>query len=454
MKSPPPSGLPPNPSVGSPSSMSVVVRRLTIFFGLVYFMQGVGQSSGLVSQPLFYYFKEGLGLGPAQTTEYLAILTIPWLIKPVYGLISDFVPLFGYRRKSYLYLANALAAAGFIWLTGLTAPGMIITAMFFTALGTAASDVLVDAVMVENGQETGQTKQFQATQWMWFNVATLFTSWFGGFLSQLLPPTSAFHIAALITVAAPLAVMLGTLFLVEETQATINLKQMKTTADGMLLALKSKSLWAVMIFLAFWSFSPSLGTPLYYHMIDRLQFSQGFIGWLGVYRAVGAVMGAWLYRKRLSTLMSTRTLVSLSIVLGAADTLATLWLVQPNLLDVSLPIGSERMALGTVSEVTAVALTLTFGIAEMIGLLTMLSLAADACPKQAEGFTFAALMSVFNFAAQISAIIGARLYVDVFDRDLTPLILISTVSTLACFLLFPLLKNMFTKSDEGPISTP
>jgi hypothetical protein len=36
---------------------------------------------------------------------------IPWLIKPIYGLISDFVPLFGQRRKSYFVLTSGIATA-------------------------------------------------------------------------------------------------------------------------------------------------------------------------------------------------------------------------------------------------------------------------------------------------------------------------------------------------------
>ena len=421
-----------------------------IFFGLVYFMQGIGQAGGLISQPLSYYFKEALGLDAAQATEYLAVLTIPWVIKPLYGLVSDFIPLFGYRRKSYLYLMNTLAAAAFLWLTGLSAPGMIVIALFLTALGTASSDVLVDALMVENGQAMGLTKQFQATQWLWFNVAAILTAWFGGYLSQTLDPASAFHMAAFITMLAPVAVMLGTLFLVQESKTTLNLDEMKATASSIRSALKSKTLWAVMIFLAFWNFSPSFGTPLYYHMIDTLKFSQGFIGWLGVYRALSSILGAWLYRQYLSGRLSTRQLVSLSIVLGAAGTLSTLLLITPNLLEVVAPIGRDGLVLGTVSEVIAVGLTLIFGIGEMIGLLTLLSLAADACPAQAEGFTFAALMSVFNFAAQASAIVGGRLYVDYFDRDLAPLIWISAVFTLSCFLLFPLLRTVFQSAENEP----
>ena len=40
--------------------------------------------------------------GPPDVTEFLAIFNFPWIIKPIYGVLSDLVPLFGYRRKSYL----------------------------------------------------------------------------------------------------------------------------------------------------------------------------------------------------------------------------------------------------------------------------------------------------------------------------------------------------------------
>ena len=46
----------------------------------------------------------------------MALLAVPWTIKPVFGLLSDFVPLFGSRRRSYLLLANGVAAASLLLL--------------------------------------------------------------------------------------------------------------------------------------------------------------------------------------------------------------------------------------------------------------------------------------------------------------------------------------------------
>lgn len=45
----------------------------------------------------------------------VAVLTglssIPWMIKPLYGFLSDAVPLFGYRRRSYLVLCGLVGAS-------------------------------------------------------------------------------------------------------------------------------------------------------------------------------------------------------------------------------------------------------------------------------------------------------------------------------------------------------
>src|SRR5437763_1957225 len=93
-------------------------HHLMIYFGLVYFAQGIGQAGALISQPLMYYLMSH-DLTAAHVACLLAALTVPSIIKHAYGLLIDFIPLIGYRRKSYLFFMNGLAAGGFLWLTGL-----------------------------------------------------------------------------------------------------------------------------------------------------------------------------------------------------------------------------------------------------------------------------------------------------------------------------------------------
>lgn len=396
------------------------IRRLMIFFGLVYFAQGLGQSGGLVNQPLTNYLKT-LGLNTDQATQLLAVLTVPWIIKPLYGLISDFFPLFGYRRKSYLFLMNGLATAGFLWLTGLTATDMIVVALVLTALGIAASDVLVDAIMVEKGQRTGQIKRFQSQQWLWFNIAAITVGLLGGWLSDVLAPASALHTAALITACAPAGVLIATAFLVREEKTVMHPALLQSSTASLLSALKSRTLWIVAGFLAFWNFSPSFGTPMYYHMVDRLQFDQSFIGQLGSVTSVGSVLGAYVYQRYLAARFSATALIYLSILLGTLSTAAYVLL-------------ADRQS--------AVILSFVTGLVGMVPFLTMLSLAAAACPPHAEGFTFAALMSVFNATSQASALFGAHLYENVLNQQLGPLIWVSAAFTFAAFALVPFLPKL------------
>ena len=139
-----------------------------VFFALVYVVEGLGQTGGLIAQPLNYFLKETYGWTPVEVTAYLTVLNFPWIIKPVYGIVSDFVPLFGYRRKAYLVLANAAAAAAYLWVAGLIAPGAILLGLLLTAYAMAASSTLSGAVLVENGQRLGASDTFVNQEWLAF----------------------------------------------------------------------------------------------------------------------------------------------------------------------------------------------------------------------------------------------------------------------------------------------
>src|SRR5256885_2172364 len=80
-------------------------KRLAVLFGVVYFAQGMWY---LPNQAITIILKDR-GLSAGQVADFFLIALIPWIIKPVYGLISDFVPLFGRRRQSYFLLTSALA---------------------------------------------------------------------------------------------------------------------------------------------------------------------------------------------------------------------------------------------------------------------------------------------------------------------------------------------------------
>jgi MFS family permease len=78
--------------------------------------------------------------------------------------------------------------------------------------------------------------------------------------------------------------------------------------------------------------------------------------------------------------------------------------------------------------------------AGMIAFVATLSLAADFCPKRAEGFAFAALMSLLNLSSTLSNNLGAFLYEHAFHNRLAPLIIVSAAATAVILLFIPLLR--------------
>ena len=389
-----------------------------LFFGLVYVVEGIGQTGGLIAQPLNYYLKQTFGWTPVQVTAYLTILNLPWIIKPIYGIVSDFLPLFGYRRKAYLVIANAAAAGAYCWVTQITQPSELIFVLLLTAYAMAISSTLCGAILVENGQRLGASDAFVNQQWLWFNIAALASGFIGGQLVERLSPAAALHAAAANIVVAPLAVVSTVWFLISEPRSRIDLPEMKKTFTSLLAAFTLRELWFVGAFLFLYYLSPGLGTPLYYHMTDDLKFSQEYIGILGSISSAGWIAGALLYRRFFKGI-TARTLLNLSILFGTLTTAAFLLLWD---------------------EAAAAVINFFSGLAGMIAFVATLTLAADYCPQRAEGFAFAALMSITNFSGALSDNIGSFLYEHLFNRNLDPLILVSAASTALAFAFVPMLR--------------
>ena len=391
------------------------IRRLMLFFAIVYAVEGIGQARvGIILQPLTNYLKSD-GWTPLQVTAYFGALNFPWVIKPVFGLVSDLVPLFGYRRTSYLILASACAAAGYAGIAVLDQPSEFALFLLLTSYAMATASTLCGALLAENGRNFQQSSLFVGQQWLWFYVAIMLSAFVGGELVEQLSAPAALKAAAAIAAVAPIAVLLATPLLLKEPRTSASREALRDTLQGIVAALKARKLWLVAAFLFLYAFAPGFGTPLYYHMTDRLHFSQSYIGTLGSIAAAGWIAGAVLHRWLLRRL-SAGALLYLSIVLGTASAASFLLLTD---------------------ETTAAIVNFANGLAQMIATIATLTLAAQYCPARAEGFAFAGLMSVSNLADICSINAGALLYEHVFDSRLGPLIVVSAATTAVAAVLVP-----------------
>ncbi len=183
-------------------------------------------------------------------------------------------------------------------------------------------------------------------------------------------------------------------------------------------AFERRHLWIVAGFMFLYYFSPGMSTPLYYHMTDDLKFSQAYIGILGSIGSAGWVAGALV----------------LSPVLRRPD------VEEPAQSQHRDRHGGDAGLPFFWNEPAAAVISFCAGFAAMLATVATVTLAADYCPRRAEGFSFAILMSIINLSTTLADNVGSFLYTHVFHKSLPPLILISAAFTAFAFVLVPLLR--------------
>lgn len=425
-----------------------------LFFALAYATQGFAQTTGILLQPIQYFYKAGHGYSASQLAGVTFWITFPWYIKPVYGLLADFIPLFGYRRRSYILLSAGVAFFAFTFLLGIDDPVILIYALILTALCTAVGDVMVDALMVEHGQHYNKVKQYQSVQWMSVSVLGILAAIGGGAIAQYAKqqndPHLAVQIAAVIACLGPLILLVATFWIVREPRSKLNAEGLADTAAGFRAALTSKPLLAVMLFVCMFWFQPGVTAPMYLHATETLTISEQSYGNADAYAKAGYLLGTLLFMLVLARVFTTRQLAVLSVILYAGITLAYLALVGPRSL---------------------YALGFGYGLCYMICNLTLLSLAAEVCPRRVEGFVFAFLMGLMNFVRLGSDWIGGKIYDELIpvyagknsesfwnafagmQHPIDPLIIASAGITLVALLFIPLLPKHVERVSESEPDT-
>lgn len=387
---------------------SAEARRLALLFAVVYFAQGMWY---LPNQTIRGTLKDQ-GFSAGQVDTFFLMATFAWNIKPVYGLISDFIPLRGRRRRSYFLLTTTLAAlAGFTLAFSPSHPYWWLAALVaLMGLGLAFTDVLTDALMVENGRAHGLTGAFQSVQWAAINTASILIGLAGGYFAARRSLAGAFLLA---TGFPLISLMMGAAGIREPGGQRADREAFRATWRAIRESLRERDLWMVAAFIFFFAFSPSLGSALYFHQTNTLRFSDELVGALTSLGAVGSIVGAAIYAP-LSRRVRLRRRVVLGIGLAVVGTLGYL-------------LYGDRTS--------AQIIDLTYGVLSIMALLAFLDLAARACPRRVEATFFALLMSVYNIGMGLSGVAGGYLY-DWFGY--TTLVAISAGATALVWALVPL----------------
>lgn len=399
--------------------------RLATLFGVIYFIQGIGEpGEGLIAQPVRSMLA-GWGHSAAEIATFGAVLALPWVLKPVYGLLSDFLPIAGSHRRSYLLIASAATMTGFAWLYfNPPASGsyvLLLTVLLVPTIGIAVCDVAADALMVEKGQPRGLTGQLQSVQWACLYAAIILTGALGGWLAQHGRQDLGFLICA---AASGAMFLLAMAFVREAPRHDRGVASVPQAVRVLWSAISKRSVWAAALFLLLWNFNPFTAAVLYLHMTRELGMSEQFYGNTISLLSIAAIAGSIVYGFFCRRFLF-RNLIHAAIVAGILAT-AAYW--------------------GLEGKTSAILVALVAGFVYMIGNLVQLDLAARVSPVETAGTTFALLMAGANLGLALAAGLGGWLY-DYWSVRYTPdlafdlLVLAGALCTTACWLVVPLLKK-------------
>lgn len=368
--------------------MSRQILGFSVLFGTLSLVQQIGEpSTGLVSQPIQSLLKEW-DSGAGEIAMFVALLGAPWCLKPLYGLLTDFVPLAGYRRKSYLIAATFAAAACFLWLVVVPFSNavwsVLFLGLFFPSLAIAVSDVVLDALVIEAGQSLRVTGLLQSVVTAAGFAATLLTGAWGGALSEGGQQQLGFLACGLLTAAT----LMLAVFCVHEGRHAAPPSGRRLARQKLIELVRQPGLWTIGAFLFAWHFNPFSETVLQSHVTGPLAFSHRDYGEARTLTAVGAIAACAVYVV-VCRRIALKRLVHGSIVVGAFSTLAY-W-----------PLSSG-------CDMTWISLV--HGFSYMAAMMVLMDLAAQACPLNAAGTVFAFWMSLCNASTVLSTWVGGYCY--------------------------------------------
>ncbi|MHB2025821.1 MAG: MFS transporter [Elusimicrobiota bacterium] len=383
-------------------------RRLFVFFIATYVAQGF---SGIAYEPVSYLLKNNLGLSAGQSAIFIWWMTFPFLIKPLFGILSDLISIGSGSRRSHIMAASSLAAAAWMVLSAQSrfryAP--VLGLLMLVNVGMCSSDVVCEAVMVEQGQAVKMTGVYQAIKIGALYAALVATGIGGGWLYAHLSLRKIFALTAIF----PALIFASSFYCAEKKTAVA-----RARVSALKPLLSDKAFWTLALIIFLWSFYPFLGTAQFYYQSETLKLGPVFIGSLVTISGIFGFLAAIVYGRTAGEKSDVERRVKAAVILGCPLSMLYAFYIGP---------------------ISAVCITVVWGFVGVFFRLTLMDLAARLCPPFAEATGFAIYMTAFNLAETCSNTLGGKLY-DILHPAYAAVLILSAIGslcTMACWWLLP-----------------
>jgi len=393
--------------------------------GLGAFVTTIAQPAVIGRLPLQLLLKTQLHFSAQMLAGFLLIASFAWNGKPLAGIMSDAVPLFGTRRRHYMLLGASMAAV--CWFLMGVVPRSYLP-LLLTAFGANAFMVIASTVMgglmVEAGQKYGISGRVTSIRQALQSAVSLGNGILGGYLAA-----TAFGWTVGIATALLLVLAVPTFFVLTERPVAVRNQNVLTNASHELATLiGSRTLWTSGIFLALVYISPGFTTPLLFMQTDTLNFSTPYIGWMESIEGAAGLLGALIYGV-VCRRFNLRQLLTTAIALNV--TVTPLYLRY--------------------SHTTALLIHATVGFAVICSELALMDLAVRSTPPGCESLGFSLMMSARNFALGGSDVIGSWL-IDSRHWAFHDLVWLNAGTTALILLFIPLRPRAVMSRKDGDVA--
>lgn len=451
----------------------------------VYFVQG---ALGLSRLAVSFFMKDELHLSPTDMAAIGGITSLPWLIKPLYGFLSDGIPIFGYKRRSYLIIAGVLGCLSWLALgTVVTDTSSAVAAITLGSASVAVSDVVADSIVVEKSRKLAKDSKvedsisplptaifddtgaesieylgvsdenksdaglesevnvaagdLQSLCWSAAAIGGILSAYFSGSLLQTVSPKFVFTLTALF----PLLIS-AVSFLIDEKAEVFqpSLKEFSTTVGSQFTSLKetliNPKIYLPVLFIFAWQATPTPDSAMFFFTTGELGFEPEFLGRVRLAASLAALAGVTIYRTFLKDI-SIKQVILWTSLLSVPLSLTQLMLVT-----------HYNRVLGIPDQVFALTDTVVLTVLGQIAFMPTLVLASTLCPPGIEGTLFASLMSIYNAAGTLASELGAGLtsILGVTEKNFDNLPTLVLICSLASLLPLPFINILDKALDTQP----
>ncbi|CAH9142758.1 unnamed protein product [Cuscuta epithymum] len=348
-----------------------------------------GLTLGLCRISIQYYMKDEQKLQPSEAQIFSGIISLPWIVKPLWGLLTDVLPIAGYRRRPYFILAGSLGIIGMLTLSmnkNLRIEFALLCLMTGSA-GVAIADVIIDACVTENSiSHPSLAGDMQSLCGGSSSVGQLIGYMISGFLVHLIGSKGVFGILSV----PPCLVVLVGIMIREKYMPTGTYRRVShkffDAGKAMVMALKSKTVWRPCLYMYIsLAVSVHIHEGMFYWYTDAKDgpsFSQEVVGSISSVGAVGSLLGVLLYHNAFRH-HPFRSVLFWSQLLFGASGLLDLILVSRINLNFGIPDYFVAVSDAAITHMIA-----------RLKWMPLLVLSSKLCPSGIEGTFFALLMSI------------------------------------------------------------